>query len=182
MGGIDKGLVHLRGRPLFSWALERLAPQVDEILISANRNVEEYRRFGYPVVGDTAKEDDGGYAGPLAGLQAGMQAARYDWLLTVPCDSPFLPADLVQRLYQTCSDQGVEIAVAKTGDQVHPVFSLCRCDLLPHLTDFLQSGGRKFDAWYASLNAIEVGFDDEAAAFSNINTAEDLRAVNSPTQ
>jgi molybdenum cofactor guanylyltransferase len=180
MGGVDKGLQPLRGRPMLAWVLERLAPQVGEIIINANQNVEQYREFGHPVVADNARETDGGFAGPLAGLQAGMQAAQHDLVLTVPCDSPFLPADLAERLQRALEAQGADLAVAKTGKQAHPVFALCRRALLPHLSEFLSHGGRKIDFWYASLKVVEVGFDDEADAFSNINTPDELRAFDAP--
>ena len=176
MGGVDKGLQPLRGRPMIAWVLERLAPQVDEIIVNANQNLEQYRALGRPVVSDEIS----GFAGPLAGLQAGMQSAHHAFVLTVPCDSPFLPLDLARRLHAALAEQGADIAVAKTGEQPHPVFSLCRRDLLPHLCEFLSRGDRKIFLWYASLKVAEVAFDDEAEAFSNINTPEDLRAFESP--
>jgi molybdopterin-guanine dinucleotide biosynthesis protein A len=168
MGGVDKGLVLLRGKPMAQWVLERLEPQVNEILINANQNLEAYARFGRPVVPDAI----GGFAGPLAGLHAGLTAAQHPLAVTVPCDSPFLPLDLVARLGKAigCND----LAVAKTGDQPHPVFSLVRRSVLDHLATFLSGGGRKIDAWYASLRVVEVPFDDEAGAFRNINTREEL--------
>lgn len=170
MGGVDKGLKLLRGRPMVSWVIERFAPQVAELLINANQNVEAYAGFGYRVVPD----EIAGFAGPLAGLQRGLSAASHDWVVTCPCDSPFLPADLVARLYRAAADAHAELAVAKTGDQPHPVFALCRRSVLPGLTRYLESGGRKIDAWYAALRVVEVPFDDQAAAFSNINTADEL--------
>ncbi len=172
MGGVDKGLQVLRGKPMIEWVLARFAPQVDEVLVNANQNAERYASFGHRVVAD----DIAGFAGPLAGLQAGLKAASHPLVVTCPCDSPFLPADLVARLREALERQSADLAVAKTGDQAHPVFSLCRRDLLPHLTEFLQSGGRKIDAWYATLKVVEVKFDDEAEAFSNINTRDELRA------
>jgi molybdenum cofactor guanylyltransferase len=168
MGGIDKGLQPLRGKPMAQWALERLAPQVDEVLINCNQNLEAYARFGHRLVPD----EIGGFAGPLAGLHAGLNAASTPLVVTVPCDSPFLPADLVSRLKNRLGDN--DLAVAKTGDQAHPVFSLVRRQVAPNLEAFLRSGGRKIDAWYASLRTIEVSFDDEADAFRNINTLEEL--------
>jgi molybdopterin-guanine dinucleotide biosynthesis protein A len=168
MGGVDKGLQPLRGKPMALWALERLAPQVDEILINCNQNFDAYARFGYRVVPD----EIGGFAGPLAGLHAGLKAATHALIVTVPCDSPFLPTDLVERLRGALANR--DLAVAKTGEQAHPVFSLVRKDVLPNLEAFLRSGGRKIDAWYASLRTIEVSFDDEADAFRNINTLEEL--------
>ncbi|MBI2959416.1 MAG: molybdenum cofactor guanylyltransferase [Betaproteobacteria bacterium] len=172
MGGLDKGLQTLRGRPMIAWVLERLVPQASEIIINANQNLEQYGAFGYPVVSD----EIGGFAGPLAGLHAGLKNARHDLIMIVPCDSPFLPADLVARLFAALEAQAADLAVAKTGEQPHPVFSLCRRALLPHLANFLREGGRKVDLWYASLKVVEVPFDDEAEAFSNINTAEELRS------
>lgn len=169
MGGVDKGLQLLNGRPMIAHVIERLAPQVEDIVINANQNREAYAAFGHPVVPDAIE----GYAGPLAGLHAGLQAATQALVVTVPCDSPFLPADLVARLASALGDN--DLAVAKTGAQAHPVFALVRRTLLAHLAAYLAGGGRKIDAWYASLNVVEVAFDDEADAFSNINTREELR-------
>jgi molybdopterin-guanine dinucleotide biosynthesis protein A len=169
MGGVDKGLQPLRGRPMAAWVIERLAPQVDEILVNANQNAEAYARFGYRVVPDSL----GGFAGPLAGLHAGLQAASHPLAVTVPCDSPFLPFDLVSRLKEELREN--DLAVAKTGDQPHPVFALVRRAVLPHLEQFLARGGRKIDAWYATLAVAEVSFDDQADAFRNINTLEELK-------
>jgi molybdopterin-guanine dinucleotide biosynthesis protein A len=168
MGGVDKGLQLLRGKPMAAWAIERLAPQVDEIVVNANQNLEAYRALGHRVVPDEV----GGFAGPLAGLHAGLAAVAHPLAVTVPCDSPFLPPDLVARLRQALGEN--DLAVAKTGDQPHPVFSLVRRSVHAHLGAFLAGGGRKIDAWYASLKVIEVPFDDEADAFRNINTREEL--------
>jgi len=154
-----------------TWAIARLRPQVDEILINANQNLEIYRAFGYRVVPD----EIGGFAGPLAGLHAGLKAATHALVVTVPCDSPFLPADLVSRL-NSCL-KGNDLAVARTGDQPHPVFALMKREVRESLEAFLASGGRKIDAWYAALKVVEVGFDDEADAFRNINTLEELRGA-----
>jgi len=170
MGGVDKGLQAFRGKRLVDHVYERFAPQVGGIIINANQNHEEYRTFGVRVVSDAI----GGYAGPLAGLHAGLSVSKRPFLASVPCDSPFLPADLIERLYQRIDETGAELAVAKTGEQPHPVFSLMRRGVCDHLTEFLKSGGRKIDAWYATLNVVEVGFDDEPGAFSNINTREEL--------
>ena len=170
MGNVDKGLQLLRGKPMVAWVLERFAPQVSEVLINANQNIDDYARFGCRVVPD----EIGGYAGPLAGLHAGLKIAAHPFLATVPCDSPFLPADLVQRLHDVLIEVHADVAVAKTGTQPHPVFSLVRSSVLGHLTQFLDGGGRKIDAWYASLKVIEVPFDDQPEAFSNINTREEL--------
>ena len=172
MGGVDKGLQPLRGRPMVAWVIERFAPQVDEILINANQNLERYGALGHRVIPDEIR----GYAGPLAGLHRGLTEAAHNLVATVPCDSPFLPRDLVARLRAALEQKQSDIAVARTGDQPHPVFCLCRKSVLPGLTAFLAGGGRKIDAWYASLKIVEVRFDDQAAAFSNVNTEAELKA------
>jgi molybdenum cofactor guanylyltransferase len=171
MGTVDKGLVALDGRPMIAHVLDRLRPQVDEILINANQNHGRYEAFGYPVFADAI----GGFAGPLAGLHAGLAHASLPLVATVPCDSPFLPDDLVERLASALRKDKAELAVARTFDQPHPVFALVRREVMPHLGRFLEKGGRKIDAWYATLKTVEVEFDDEADAFRNINTADELR-------
>ena len=173
MGGVDKGLRELRGKPMVAWVLERFAPQVDEVLINANQNFEVYASFGQRVIPDEIS----GFAGPLAGLQRGLSEARFPLVATTPCDTPFLPLDLVARLRAALEAQQAELAVARTGDQPHPVFCVCRREVLPHLTQFLTAGGRKIDAWYATLRVAEVSFDDEPGAFSNINTVAELKAL-----
>ena len=171
MGGIDKGLQELDGQPLVQRVLVRLAPQVDSVLISANRNLERYAGFGCPVLGDTIP----GYAGPLAGLQAALSRAATPLLVSAPCDSPFLPTDLVARLRAALEANHADLAVARAGDRVHRAFCLLRRELLPGLDQFLAGGERKVGLWHASLHLVEVSFDDEADAFDNINTLNDLQ-------
>lgn len=173
MGGVDKGLTLLREKPMVEWAIERFAPQVDELLINANQNLEKYAAYGHRVIAD----EIGGFAGPLAGLHRGLSEASHALVATVPCDSPFLPLDLVARLHAALRDKDAELAVARTGDQAHPVFCLCQRSVLASLTSFLQSGGRKIDAWYSALEVVEVLFDDQPQAFSNINTEAELRSA-----
>jgi molybdopterin-guanine dinucleotide biosynthesis protein A len=168
MGGVDKGLQPLRGRPMIEWVLERLAPQVSQVIVNANQNLERYEQYGHRVV----RDEIGGFAGPLAGLHAGLKAVAHPLVVTVPCDSPFLPDDLVKRLSAALTNQ--HLAVAKTGEQPHPVFALMKRDVRASLEAFLAQGGRKIDAWYAALKVVEVSFDDEAEAFRNINTLEEL--------
>ena len=170
MDSRDKGLVAFRGMPMVAHVFERLAPQVSTLIINANRNLDQYSAFGFPVVSDEIS----GYAGPLAGLHAGLLACKTPLIVTAPCDSPFLPTDLVARLHEALKEHIAELAVAKTGDQAHPVFTLCSTDLLPSLTAFLESGGRKIDAWYSVHHVVEVQFDDEAE-FANINTIDELQ-------
>jgi molybdopterin-guanine dinucleotide biosynthesis protein A len=170
MGGVDKGLQPLHGRPLIQHVIERLRPQVDSVLINANQNLERYAEFGCPVVPDRV----GGFAGPLAGLDAGLHATNAPLIVTVPCDSPFLPHDLVTRLATARDAIDADVAVARTGAQPHPVFALVCARVRSHLADFLARGDRKIDLWYSSLNVAEVAFDDEADAFANINTRAEL--------
>jgi molybdopterin-guanine dinucleotide biosynthesis protein A len=169
MGGVDKGLQPLRGRPMIEWVLERLAPQVAQVIINANQNVPTYEHYGYRVV----RDEIAGFAGPLAGLHAGLKAASQPLVVTVPCDSPFLPSDLVARLRAALGAN--DLAVARTGEQPHPVFALMKRQVQESLEAFLAAGGRKIDAWYAALKVVEVSFDDEADAFRNINTLDELR-------
>ncbi|MCB1888452.1 MAG: molybdenum cofactor guanylyltransferase [Rhodocyclaceae bacterium] len=170
MGGVDKGLAELDGRPMVAWVVERLHPQVEHLIINANQNGDRYGALGHPVVPDRVE----GFAGPLAGLHAGLTAATTALVVTAPCDSPFLPEDLVERLRTALDTSDAQLAVARTFDQPHPVFSLVRRDVAEHLAAFLAGGGRKIDRWYGELRTVEVDFSDQAAAFSNINTPEEL--------
>ncbi len=170
MGGADKGLQLLDGRPLVQWVLERLRPQVGPVVISANRNLERYRQLGCPVVADLTP----GYAGPLAGLQAAMAYAVTPLVLAAPCDSPRLPADLAARLHLGLESASADLAVPRAGDRAHRAFCLVRRELLPRLDAFLAGGGRKLGFWYESLKAVEVNFDDQAEAFDNINSIAEL--------
>ena len=175
MGGVDKGLVAFRGRPLVAHVIERLRPQVDTILINANRNPEGYAAFGHPVISDEIE----GFAGPLAGFERGLAHARTEFVATVPCDSPFLPPDLVARLRARLEAQSADLAFARTGGQPHPVFCLMRRSVHGSLRRFLATGERKIDRWTATLAMVEVSFDNEAA-FANINTAGELAALERP--
>ena len=177
MGSVDKGLQVFRGKPMIGHVLERFQPQVDEILINANRSIDEYEKLGHRVIADAID----GFAGPLAGLHVGMIHAAQPLIATAPCDSPFLPRDLIARLATALHGNKADLAVAKTFDQPHPVFCLTKSSLAPHLQAFLESGQRKIDKWYASLNVIEVPFDDEEAAFSNINSIEELKSFEQST-
>lgn len=170
MGGVDKGLVEFNRQPMVAHVLRRLEPQVDEILINANRELQRYNQFGYRVIED----EFSGFAGPLAGLHAGMQHAQSSYILTTPVDSPLLPSILTKRLLNALIMHDADIAVAHTGKQAHPVFSLCRRTLLPVLEQFLNEGGRKMADWIAQLDHVAVSFSDQPCAFININTLEEL--------
>lgn len=173
MGGVDKGLQPFRGKPMVAHVVERLGSQVDELLINANRNLEEYGRFGHRVIADEIE----GFAGPLAGFERGLAHAGGRLVVTAPCDSPFLPSDLVARLRAALETGRADLAVARTGEQSHPVFSLMRREVHASLVEFLASGQRKIDKWYGSLAVVEVPFDDEAQAFVNINTRDELASL-----
>ncbi len=170
MGGRDKGWVELDGRPLVERVLERFAPQVGQVLISANRNRERYAALGHEVIADVRPD----YAGPLAGLHAAFAHARFDLIATVPCDSPWLPLDLVGRLHGALERSSAQVAVARCGRRLHPVFLLCRKAVAGELEAHLASGARKAEGWVATLPCVQVDFDDGPEAFRNINTPADL--------
>lgn len=175
MGGADKGLVQLQGKPLVQHVIERIRPQVDEIIINANREISAYQAFGYSILPD----EQGDFIGPLAGFSLGLKHAQHDYLLTVPCDSPLLPLDLAPRLMKALIEKEADIAVAKCHEETHPVFSLCKKTALPSLTNYLQAGERKVSTWQKSLKYIEVIFDDCSDAFINLNTTLDIMALES---
>ncbi len=173
MNNVDKGLVLLQKKPLIQHVIDRLSPQADELFINANREIATYEELGLRVLQDKNKD----FIGPLAGFSLGLQHAQHEYLLTVPCDSPLLPLDLAQRLLNGMLESRVDIAVASSDGDAHPVFCLCKKSVLPSLTDYLASGERKVSAWQKSLPYIEVDFSDCADAFVNINTPEDLVAL-----
>ena len=173
MGGVDKGLQPFQGKAMVSHVIERLSPQVDELLVNANRNVDAYAAFGHRVIAD----EIAGFAGPLAGFERGLAHASGRLVVTAPCDSPFLPLDLVVRLRAALEANEADLAVARTGDQPHPVFCLMRREVHDSLRAFLGSGQRKIDRWYAQLRVAEVAFDDVPDAFLNINTREELSSL-----
>lgn len=179
MGGVDKGLQLHDGMALAEHALLRLCPQVASVLINANRNTEVYEAFGARVLPDALPDQPG----PLAGFLAGLTHAKTDYLVTVPCDTPNFPADLVERLVDALENDGADIAMAATkttgGIQVQPVFCLIKTTLKDSLIQFTASGQRKIDKWTATHRCVEVLFDDELAFF-NANTAEELQQLRDP--
>ena len=177
MGGVDKGLQMHRGVPLAMHALLRLAPQVGQVMINANRNLAAYESMGVPVWPDPLAD----YPGPLAGLLAGLEQCETPWLVSVPCDTPDFPHDLVARMAQALDDEGAQIALAATRDadgtlQPQPVFCLLASALLESLIAYLQGGERKIDRWTARHRCVLVPFDD-SAAFFNANTIDELRSL-----
>lgn len=166
MGGQDKGLVAWQSRPLVEWVLERLAPQVDRILISANRNLAQYQATGHEVVQDALPD----YPGPLAGILAGLsRCPESSWMVVVPCDAPKLPLDLVERLQQQASNSSALLTYAITLDGPQPTFSLIHSSLAASLGDYLASGKRKVLDWYQCVGAQSVDFTHQPDAFLNIN-------------
>ena len=173
MNGVDKGLVSLQQKPLIAHVIARLKLQVDEIFINANREIEQYEAFGLPILQD----ENADFIGPLAGFSLGLQHAKHDYILTVPCDSPLLPLDLVERLYNGMAASRMDIAVASSAGNTHPVFCLMKKSVLPSLQAYIESGERKVSAWQKSQKYIEVDFSDCTDAFVNLNTFEDLAAL-----
>ena len=168
MGGDDKGWVPLAGQPLVAQVLERLRPQVDEVLINANRSEDRYRQLA-PVIGDTQAD----FQGPLAGMQAGLAAACHDWVLFVPCDGPALPRDLMARFRAALTPQ-TELVVAHDGEHLQPVVALLHRSLLPSLQRALAEGERKTGAWFARHRMTVVPFADAPDAFINLNSPAEL--------
>lgn len=173
MGGIDKGLIEVAGRPMIEFVIESLRPQVGALLINANRNLETYRRYGYPVLGDAVE----GFLGPLAGVLAGLRSVRSEFLLTVPCDSPLLAPDLAARMHRAAAAAGAEIAVAHDGDRQQPVFLLLRRELAASLEAYLGGGGRKIDRWFAGHRLAEADLSARRESFINVNDAAERERV-----
>jgi molybdopterin-guanine dinucleotide biosynthesis protein A len=185
MGHVDKGLQLFKGLPLAAHAIARLAPQVGPLALNVNRNQALYAPFGLPLWPDLMPD----FAGPLAGLQAGLSHCATPYLLSVPCDSPLLPLDLAARLSTALLEANADLALASTdGDdaeavggkpgraQRHPVFCLLKTALLPRLNDYLRDGGRKMETWMNTLTSVDVHFE-ERAAFDNINTLQQLQQL-----
>jgi molybdopterin-guanine dinucleotide biosynthesis protein A len=174
MGGVDKGLIDWRGLPLAQRAFDRLKAQTGTILISANRSFDLWQRFGVPVIPDSP--DDAHFRGPLAGVLAGLGASSCPWLAIAPCDVPFLPLDLVQRLYAGLQQAATPAAVARCAHRLHPTFMLLNRCVQPLLEDFMATGQRQLSRWVAAVGAIVVDFDDPEA-FINVNTPADFASI-----
>ena len=177
MGHVDKGLQPFRGAPMAAHVMQRLAPQTGLLAINANQNLDAYAAFGVPVWADDLE----GFEGPLAGLETGLRRCTTPFMLTAPCDSPFVPDDLAARLADALGDADLALAETEEADrqgalrvQAQPVFALVRVSALPHLSAYLASGGRRMDGWYDRIEVVRVRFDD-ASAFRNINTLRELQ-------
>jgi molybdopterin-guanine dinucleotide biosynthesis protein A len=173
MGGSDKGLVPLAGRPMVEHVIQALRPQVGSILLSANRNRERYARYGHPVIAD----DLGDYPGPLAGVAAALRHCTSEFLVTVPCDAPLLPPDLVVRLLAAREAGDADAAVVHDGRRLQPVFLLLHSRVAPSLEAYLADGGRRVDAWLGQLRAVVADFSDRTGAFVNVNDPNERLAV-----
>jgi molybdopterin-guanine dinucleotide biosynthesis protein A len=176
MGGVDKGLQNHNGIPLALHALLRLQPQVGEAMINANRNLGAYESMGVPVWPDAQSD----FPGPLAGVLVGLERCETPYLVTVPCDTPNFPLDLVERLASALETETADLAMAATREHgevmVQPVFCLLKSELLESLVKYLQSGQRKIDRWTAQHRVATVVFDD-TSAFDNANTIEELQRL-----
>jgi molybdenum cofactor guanylyltransferase len=173
MGRIDKGLITINQRPLIEYVIDAVTPQVNNLIINANRNHETYEAYGSPVIAD-------GYAdfqGPLAGMSSCMAVAKTDFIMTVPCDSPFIPPDLAFRLHRRLKRGRADICVASNGRRIQPVFALIRVTLLERLLEFMDRGERRIDKWYSEQNTVREDFSDAKQTFVNINTPEKLSMV-----
>ncbi|MGD0962147.1 MAG: molybdenum cofactor guanylyltransferase MobA [Methylomonas sp.] len=170
----DKGLLQFKGQALVSYALNALAPLTDELMISANRNQEIYRQFGYPVLADSAQTFDG----PLAGILAAMRFASHPLLLVCPCDSPYIQTRYLQRLL-TAINPETDLSYADDGLRIHPVFMAVKINLRENLNDFLENGDRKIQTWIRGRQSVPVDFSDAPEIFANINTPEQLAALES---
>jgi len=174
MGGIDKGLISLHDRPMISYIADVLQPQVAQMYVNANRHQDEYQVITQqPVISDKIE----GYAGPLAGMACGLQAATTPLVAFVPCDSPFLASDVIARLHQGLIENKADISVAHDGKRLQPVFVLMKVSLLDSMLCFLNAGERKIDKWYAQHAMVEVDFSDTLRMFININTPEEKARV-----
>ncbi len=173
MGGEDKGLIQLNGHAMITYIIAAMQPQVQSIMINANRNIDKYRKFGYPVLQD----DISGFQGPLAGIASGLANCEVDFIATAPCDGPFLARDYVERLHAAASDNASKISVAFDGERLQPVYALIHKDLLPSLLQFLTEGERKIDLWYARHSYARADFSDAQNMFTNINTPQDLQII-----
>ena len=182
MSGVDKGLVLLQNKPLIAHVIARLQPQVDEILINANREIAQYEAFGLPVLKDEDADFPESFIGPLAGFSLGLQHAKHGYVLTVQCDSPLLPLDLSERLLSGMAASRADIAVASSEENAHPVFCLMKKSVLPSLLAYIKSGEHKVSVWQKSQKYIEVDFSDctlkdGTGALTNLNTFDDLAAL-----
>lgn len=173
MGGLDKGLVPLAGRPMIEYVLEALRPQVGRLLVNANRNLDAYARYGVPIVPDAEE----GFLGPLAGVSSALATVETPYLLTVPCDTPLLAPDLAACMVRALAAAGADLAVAHDGERQQPVFLLLKRELAPDLRAYLAGGDRKIDLWFARHRVAEADLRHRRDSFINVNDADERQRV-----
>jgi len=173
LGGKDKGLLVVAGKPLIAHVLQRIVPQVSTVVISANRHLDQYARFEFPIVTDQLRD----HQGPLAGIAAALVHVHTDYLLTVPCDSPLLPTDLVDRLWTAMEDEEADMAVAHDGEQLQHLVALIRREAAGSVDEFLEEGGRAVKDWAAKMFPAVAWFADQPLAFRNVNSDADVREI-----
>jgi|TARA_B110000238_G_C16130225_1_gene441106 molybdenum cofactor guanylyltransferase len=173
MGGTDKGLVALEGRPMIAYIIDALRLQVDSILINANRNISTYEEYGYNVISDDLED----FQGPLAGMATGLKHCKTDYIATVPCDGPVLADNYIDILIRAATQANSPISVGFDGNRLQPVYALIHRDLLSDLNQYLASGERKIDRWYAKHQFAKADFSSSLKMFTNINTPEDLESA-----
>ena len=173
MGGKDKGLIKLNGKPMIEYAIEILKPQAGKLIINANRNHDMYSNYGYEIISDEMS----GYCGPLAGMASVLKKIKTTYMVTAPCDSPYIPVDLVQRLVSSLKSEKAEISVAHNGERIQPVFCLLKKELISSMNDFLAKGERKIDKWFNQHALAIADFSDIPETFDNLNTPEDIESA-----
>lgn len=169
----DKGLIKLENRPLISYVIKAVSPQVQQLMINANRNQANYGEFGFPVISDQIT----GFVGPLAGMAAAIQSSDSEYILSVPCDTPWIPMDLASRMLKTIEERQAEVCVAHDGDRMHPVFALIHRNRAESLAEYLASGERAVHRWCRQQRLAIADFSDQPDAFTNVNTPEELAAA-----
>ncbi len=173
MDGNDKGLLLLNKRAMIEYVIETLSPQVDKVLISANRNQDDYGRFGHAVIADQIE----GYVGPLAGMASAIQACDSEYILSVPCDGPWVPSDLAKRLSTQLLKEDASLSTAHDGERLQPVFALIHRKLLPSILSYLKSGERRLGYWVRQQNPALTDFSDQPEVFFNVNSPTELKAA-----
>ncbi|HIF51280.1 MAG TPA: molybdenum cofactor guanylyltransferase [Thiotrichaceae bacterium] len=173
MQGQDKGLVLLNNKPMIEYVIDILNPQVATLLINANRNHKKYSEYGFDIVSDELS----GYCGPLAGMASALNNTNTSYMITAPCDSPFIPDDLVQRLTTALASEEADISVAHNGERLQPVFCLMKKDLMSSMNEFLSNDERKIDKWFNQHKLAIADFSDIPQTFDNLNTFEDIKVI-----
>ena len=174
MSGQDKGLLTVNGQPMIKLIIEQFAPQVDSLIINANRNIEHYKKYDYPVISDN---DASEFHGPLAGMLSALKTAKTEYVLSIPCDSPFIPDNLSQWLLAALIENDTDISVVHDGKRLQPVFALIKTELTGSLQNYINNGDRKIDLWYQQHKTVFVDFSEYSDISLNINTPDELQKL-----